>query len=61
MTNYELKLEDANYINTLWISKLKRSLNIKNLMEQKKQIILYGPPGTGKTYDTKKIAIKLIT
>lgn len=30
------------------------------LLENKKQVILYGPPGTGKTYNTKKIAIKLI-
>jgi len=31
-----------------------------SIIEAKKQIILYGPPGTGKTYNTKKIAIKLL-
>jgi len=33
---------------------------ISNLLGKKLQIILYGPPGTGKTYNTKKIAIKLL-
>lgn len=33
---------------------------IKNLIINKKQIILYGPPGTGKTYNTKYIAINLL-
>ena len=48
-----------------------RSANITNevmvkiieldLLLSKKQIILYGPPGTGKTYNTRKMAISLLT
>ena len=30
------------------------------LLKQKGQIILYGPPGTGKTYDTRRLAVKLL-
>jgi hypothetical protein len=34
--------------------------NINDLFEKKLQVILYGPPGTGKTYNTKKVALKII-
>jgi adenylate kinase family enzyme len=32
-----------------------------SLLISKKQIILYGPPGTGKTYNTKEIAVSLLS
>ncbi len=34
---------------------------INEVLENKKQVILYGPPGTGKTYESKDIAVKLLT
>lgn len=38
----------------------EKIIEIKNLLECKKQIILYGPPGTGKTWRTKDIAVAII-
>lgn len=40
---------------------LSENNSIFELLVSKKQIILYGPPGTGKTFNTKSIAINLIT
>lgn len=34
---------------------------LRNLLEDKKQLILYGPPGTGKTYTAKQFAEKYYT
>jgi MoxR-like ATPase len=38
------------------ISKYDDMINLKELLEYKKQIILQGPPGTGKTYAAKDLA-----
>ena len=35
-------------------------VQIIQLLQSKKQIILYGPPGTGKTFNTKRIAVSLM-
>ena len=34
---------------------------VLDLLNMKLQIILYGPPGTGKTYDTRRLAVLLLT
>ncbi len=38
------------------VSKYDDMINLKELLEYKKQIILQGPPGTGKTYTAKDLA-----
>jgi Cdc6-like AAA superfamily ATPase len=38
------------------VSKYNDMMNLKELLEYKKQIILQGPPGTGKTYTAKDLA-----
>ncbi len=38
------------------VSKYDDMMNLKELLEYKKQIILQGPPGTGKTYTAKDLA-----
>lgn len=44
-----------------WYDKIKnQNMNIINLLEYKKQIILQGPPGTGKTFTAKDIAFQII-
>lgn len=53
---YELltKKESSNTTNEM--SENNQTVNIKSLLEYKKQIILQGPPGTGKTKLAKEIA-----
>ena len=57
---YELltKKESSNTTNEM--SENNQSINIKSLLEYKKQIILQGPPGTGKTKLAKEIAKEMI-
>lgn len=43
------------------ISKYDTMINLKELLEYKKQIILQGPPGTGKTYTAKDLAEFIIS
>jgi 5-methylcytosine-specific restriction endonuclease McrBC GTP-binding regulatory subunit McrB len=38
------------------VSKYDNMINLRELLEYKKQIILQGPPGTGKTYTAKDLA-----
>lgn len=57
---YELLIKKENKINSNEMSEFKQSLNIKSLLEYKKQIILQGPPGTGKTKLAKEIAKEMI-
>lgn len=38
----------------------KRKMDVTQLLERKKQVILYGPPGTGKTYKTKSISVQML-
>lgn len=35
------------------------NLEINNILERKRQVILYGPPGTGKTYNAERAAREL--
>jgi len=39
----------------------QEKIDIVDLLENKKQVILYGPPGTGKTYKSKQIAYELLS
>jgi len=43
------------------VTKYDNMLNLKELLEYKKQIILQGPPGTGKTYTAKDLAEFMIS
>lgn len=43
------------------VSKYDIMMNLKELLEYKKQIILQGPPGTGKTYTAKDMAEFIVT
>lgn len=43
------------------VSKYDDMMNLKELLEYKKQIILQGPPGTGKTYTAKDLAEFIIS
>jgi SpoVK/Ycf46/Vps4 family AAA+-type ATPase len=68
-TNFELKPEEAEYLCLLWEGSRQylweKNRQVKSetkmLLLKKRQIILYGPPGTGKTFNTKKIALELLS
>jgi 5-methylcytosine-specific restriction enzyme B len=35
-------------------------MNVRDLLDERKQLILYGPPGTGKTYMARKLAADVV-
>ena len=54
-----LKYTVDNFLDDVFMNE-KEYLQLRNLLEKKKNIILQGPPGTGKTYMAKRLAYSII-
>jgi 5-methylcytosine-specific restriction enzyme B len=48
------RLADALFVDRAWLSE------VRDLLDERRQVIFYGPPGTGKTYIARQLAADLV-
>jgi 5-methylcytosine-specific restriction protein B len=54
LPNPSQELADALFVDLPWLAE------VRDLLDERRQVIFYGPPGTGKTYIARKLAADLV-